>query len=272
MNPVNLLIWIPGLIFLLFSKEARPYRPLGIAILVLLVGIVFSGQRRGDRIIGIYPIAFAAGALVWDRWRPRLRAVVRGALVALLLCFGVLVLPPSIPVLPPAAVARYFEAIGEKPEIETGDRGAGVPLWLTGRLEWERFAREVIETWETLPPDERDRTAILTPHWVFASVIEYYGRGGELPPVVSPHNAYYFWRKEAADRDIVLSIGVHPDALAESFGHTREVGSFRCEYCTHFRPDLTFRLSHAPKRSLEELLVEWRHFGITSAEKLRRTH
>lgn len=272
MNPVNLLIWVPGLIFLLFSKEARPYRPLGIAFLVLFVGIILSGQRRGDRIVGVYPIAFAAGALVWDRWRPRLRVVVRGALVALLLCFGVLVLPASLPVLPPAAVARYFEVIGERPEIETGDRGASLPLYLSGRLEWERFAREVIGAWETLPPDQRDRTAILTSHWVFASVIEYYGRGGELPPVVSPHNAYYFWRKEAAGRDIVISVGVHPDALAKSFGHTREIGNFRCEHCTHIRTDRTFRLSYAPNRPLEELLLEWRHFGITSAEKLVHPH
>ena len=70
MNPVNLLLWVPGLVFLLFSKEARPYRPLGIAFLVLFVGILLSGQRRGDRIVGIYPIVFAAGALVWDRWQP----------------------------------------------------------------------------------------------------------------------------------------------------------------------------------------------------------
>ena len=272
MNPANLLLWVPGIIFLLFSKEARPYRPLGIAFLVLFIGIILSGQRRGDRIAGVYPIAFAAGALVWDRWQPRLRVLVRGTLVALLLCFGVLVLPASLPVLPPAGVARYFEVIGESPEIETGDRGASLPLYLSGRLEWERFAREVIGAWEKLPPDERDRTAILTSHWVFASVIEYYGRSSELPPVVSPHNAYYFWRTEAAGRDIVLSFDVHPDALAESFGRTREIGHFRCQYCTHIRTDRTFRLSYVPKRPLEELLLGWRHFGITSAEKLVHPH
>ena len=182
-----------------------------------------------------------------------------------------LVLPPSLPLLPPATVSRYFEAIGERPEIETGDRGANLPLYLSGRLEWKRFAREIIGAWQTLPPDERDRTAILASHWVFASVIEYYGRGGELPPVVSPHNAYYFWRAEAAGRDIVFSFDVHPDALAESFGHTREIGHFRCQHCTHVRTDRTFRLSYAPKRPLEELLLEWRHFGITQAEKLVRS-
>ena len=54
-------------------------------------------------------IAFAAGALVWERWHPRLRVLVRGTLVALLLCFGVLVLPPSLPVLPPAAVESSID-------------------------------------------------------------------------------------------------------------------------------------------------------------------
>lgn len=117
--------------------------------------------------------------------------------------------------------------------------------------------------------DDR-KTAILTPHWVSASAIEYYGRNDPLPPVVSPHNAYYFWREEAAGRDVVISVGVHPDALAEAFGRTRELGVFRCEYCAHFRPDQVVHLSHDPKRPLEQLIGDWKHFGILPAEKLQR--
>jgi hypothetical protein len=267
-NPMNLLLWLPGLLYLLFAKAARPYRALGIAFTVLFVVILLAGQRRVDRMAGAYPMVLAAGATLWDSWRPRGKIFLRGGLAAALLASGILVLPPTIPVLSPEGVARYFEAIGQKPEIEVGDVGTDIPLWLTGRLEWQRFAAQVMDVWQGLPADERERAAVLTPHWVYAAVIEYYARDGPRPPVVSPHNAYYFWRGEAAGRDVVISVGVRDEILSRYFAGTRDAGTFRCTYCPSFRPDLPIRVSSGPVRPLEELLEEWRFFGIMPAPAL----
>ena len=66
-------------------------------------------------------VLLAAGAALWDGWRPRGWIFVRGALATALLVSGVLVLPATIPVLPPKGVEAYFEALGENPEIEVGD-------------------------------------------------------------------------------------------------------------------------------------------------------
>ena len=270
MNPLNLLLWVPGAGFLLFSRSVRPYRPLAIAFLLLLAFIVVSGQRRGDRIAGAYPIVLAGGAALFSRWRPRWRTGARATFAGLLLAAGVLLLPASIPVLSPQGVADFFEAIDEKPEIETGDVGAAIPLWISGRLGWERFAQEVLDVWRALPEDERQRSVILTPHWVFASVIEYYARNEAHPPVVSPHNAYFFWRSDAGERDIVVSVGVDHAVLEEEFAVTRDVHLFECRYCAAFRPDLPLRLSYEPRRPLQEMLVGWRAFSIQPASALVR--
>jgi len=48
----------------------------------------------------------------------------------------------------------------------------------------------------------------------------------------------------------------------------REVATFRCEHCTIFRPDAPIVLATDPVRPLEELLREWRHFGIDLAPQL----
>jgi hypothetical protein len=86
--------------------------------------------------------------------------------------------------------------------------------------------------------------------------------------VVSPHNAYYFWRGEAAGRDVVVSVAVAEAALARDFAETRRLATFRCRHCAHFRPDLAIALSTGPRRPLEELLAEWRHFGRTACPAL----
>jgi len=58
--------------------------------------------------------------------------------------------------------------------------------------------------------------------------------------------------------------------LARSFAETRELGVFRCQYCTSFRPDLPIVLARGPVRPLEALLSEWRHFSIEATPHLRR--
>jgi hypothetical protein len=181
----------------------------------------------------------------------------------------VLLLPASLPVLPPQTVADYFEALGEEPQMEQSDVGHKVPVYLLGRLEWERVADDVVAAWETLPPEERARAVVLAPHWVWASVVEFYGRDRGLPPVVSPHNAYYFWRHEAAGRDVALSLHIEPDVLARYFAETRRVGTFRCDQCANWRPDMPISVSYGPSKPIEDLLSDWRYFGLSPSPKLR---
>jgi hypothetical protein len=267
-NPANLLVWLPGVAWLLLSRRGRAFRPFGIAFAALFAVMLVSDQRRGDRIAGIYPLAFAAGAACWERWRGRGHRLARAALLAAVLAVGALAAPAVLPILSPDAAGRYYEAIGEKPEIETPDVGQPIPLFLTGRLEWRRFAGEVIQAWQGLPAGVRERSALLAPHWVYASVVEYYGRGGALPPVVAPHNAYWFRRHEAAGRDAVLAVGIPAEVLAPWFAEVREVAWFRCAHCTSFRPDAPIVLATGPVRPLEALLHEWRHFGIDRVPQL----
>jgi len=269
-NPAAVLLWVPGTLSLLFSRRMRPYRAFGIAFLVLLVVILFSGQRRADRIAGIYPIVLAAGATFWDQWRGRGHRAVRVVLLVTLVVFGALVVPATLPLFPPRAVASYFEAIGNKPDIEKGDVGEGLPLYLLGRLEWERFADDVVTASNSLPADERARAVVLAPHWVYASVVEYYGRGRGIPPVVAPHNAYWFWRDDAAGRDVVVSVAIEPEVLSRYFAETRPLGIFRCRHCSASRPDLPIHVAKKPVRPLVELLTEWRYFSIQAAPALLR--
>lgn len=271
MSPANVLVWLPGVLYLLFARSMRPYRPFGVAFLTLFAVIVFSGQRRADRVAGIYPVVLAAGAVFWDQSRGRGHRVARPALAGLLALFGVMMVPATLPVLPPKTVAWYYaEVLGQKPDIEASDVGKGIPLYLQGRLEWERFADEVAAAWEALPPDLRERTVVLAPHWLYASVVEYHDRDRRLPPVVAPHNAYWFWRNEAGERDAVVAVAVEPEVLALYFTQIETLHTFRCEHCALFRPDLPIVLGTDPVRPLSELLAEWRHFGILPAPALRR--
>lgn len=268
-NPANVLVWVPGVLFLLFARRARAYRPLAITFLALFAVILLSGQRRADRLAGIYPVVLAAGATFWDQWRGRGHTAVRVVLTGVLLLVGALAALGTLPLLSPQAVERFFEALGDKPEIETADVGQPIPAYLAGRLWWEPFAEEVIEAWEALPPEDKGRGVVLAPHWVFASVVQYHGRNRNLPAVVAPHNAYWFWREDAVGSDVVLAVAIPADVLSRYFAETRELGVFHCEYCTAFSTDLPIVLARGPVRPLEQLLSEWRYFSIEASPHLR---
>jgi hypothetical protein len=262
-NPIAAAVWIPGVWFLCFSKAGRRYRGLGIAFALLFVVIVLSGQRRGDRIAGAYPVVFAAGAAAWDLWRFRGRTVLRGIVATALVGVGVLLLPPSLPITSLENVAAWFDAVDESPTIEATDVGEKVPLTLSGRVGWQAFAEHVIAQWRALPPEQRSRAAIVTSHWVFASVIEYYGRDVDLPPVVSPHNAYAFWNDRIEGRDVVVSVDVRREALDRAFADTRALQRYTCAACPAFRPELEIHVSSRPLEPLAVWLEAHRHYGLT---------
>jgi hypothetical protein len=269
-NPATLLLWIPGVVFLLVSKRMRPYRPLGIAFVLLFVAILFSGQRRGDRIAGIYPVVFAAGGAFWHQWQGRAATVVRGAIATLILGLGLVLIPVSLTLLSPERVEAFFKTIGERPAIETGDVDQWLPLTLLGRLEWRRFSEEVYAAVDALPEADRSRAVILAPHWLYASVLEYYGRERDGPPVVSPHNAYYFWRHSAIGRDRVIAVGIPSEITERYFDTVRPLALFECEHCTRWRPDLPVQLAYGSRRPLVEWLEEWRTFAIGRPPALTR--
>jgi hypothetical protein len=91
-----------------------------------------------------------------------------------------------------------------------------------------------------------------------------------LPPVVAPHNAYYFWRQDAVGRDVVVSTAIGSETLARHFATTRVLDVFRCQYCVSLRSDMPISVSYGPSRPLGELLAEWRHFGLDPAPALHK--
>jgi hypothetical protein len=170
--------------------------------------------------------------------------------------------------IPPERVEAFFQLIDERPEIETGNVGQWMPLTLLGRLEWRRIGEEVFAAVDALPTGDRARSVILAPHWLYAAVLEYYGRDREHPPIVSPYNAYYFWRDEAADRDRVITVAIPAEISERHFAEVEPLALFECRYCAAWRGNISILRATGSSRPLSQLLAEWRTFSIDRAPAL----
>ena len=134
-SPGAVPVWAAGLLWLL-KRRTPDLRHLGLTFLILLGLLMASGQSRPDRILGIYPLMFAAGGVALEaaasrRW-------VSWTAAGWLAAWGLVLLPIGVPVLPPEQLAAYATAVGGAPQLERAQANArrcpsGLPIAWAGR-------------------------------------------------------------------------------------------------------------------------------------------
>ena len=97
-------MWAAGLTGLLLMRRLRPWRPLGIAFVVVALWLTFQNAKP-YYLLPAYPMIVAAGAVVITGWLGRFRRISRVTAIALpglLAVEGLLIAPLAMPLLSPA--------------------------------------------------------------------------------------------------------------------------------------------------------------------------
>ena len=117
LQPVSVLIWGAGLIWLLRNPLAKNWRWLGLTYLFFLAGMMLL-HAKDYYVIPIYPILFAAGGIAWERRFANRQSVQKDRAFAfpiietILVVAGALILPMAIPIMKPATWLAYTKATG----------------------------------------------------------------------------------------------------------------------------------------------------------------
>jgi hypothetical protein len=255
-NPGALPLWGAGL-FLVCASRGR-YRAIGWAYVLALAMMVLTQQSRPDRMAGLYPVLLAAGGAYWDsvRWRwPRV------VLPVLLVGSGVLLLPMTTPILPPAQLADAVDLLGGPGKAEAGPgKTSPLPQLLADRFGWEAFVDDVAKVVDTLTPEERSRAAIFAPSYGHAGALERFAGSRRLPPVVSGHNTWYLWGLPEGPIDTVVVAGSNAHDLGELFEQVELVVTHDCTYCMAWRDDLPIHVARYPRHDLHEVWPTLKHY------------
>ena len=260
-NPGTLPIWGAGLFLLLRAPRGRALMPLGWVWPALFTLAILAGKSRPDRIAGVYPFLFAAGAVhlesVWHRNAARRATWASLALAGAFFVFAAL---GGAPLLPPAWVHGAFGDLDTDIQEEVGR--SRLPVTLAHRTGWPEFVAEVDRVIATLPPEQRTDFVFLVDDYGHAGALELFGRARGYPAVYSPHNGYYLWGPGPDVRPgAVLAIGIDEAWLRTHFARVEEVGRVRCDYCNLWLDDLPIRLATGADRPLAALWPELKQFG-----------
>jgi hypothetical protein len=105
-GPLLFPVSAAGLVWVLFSRAAAPWRAIGIGALVALV-LVFVSGGKAYYAIGSVPMFMAAGAIVIDRWLARGHFRIKATAVATAAVLSVaLIALLTLPILPVADYAK----------------------------------------------------------------------------------------------------------------------------------------------------------------------
>jgi len=193
LNPASALVWIAGLGFLLFHGRGGRYRALGVTYVVFL-SLMMGLHAKDYYLAPIYPMLFAAGGVLWEGLTETVPArwgrVLLSASVATL---GVIALPLNIPVLPVEQVVPYMAALGMKVSRTETHHAGLLPQHFGDEFGWPEMVAAVAKVYDSLPPEERARTAILAGNYGEAGAIDFFGGRHGLPKSISAHQNYYYW-------------------------------------------------------------------------------
>jgi hypothetical protein len=238
-NPINMLLWVPGLLYLLVGREGRRFRILGIIYLVAFAVLLANPHSKAEYLGPAYVMLFAAGGVAVERWAShRGRGWAAAAFAGLSVLTSLLILPFCVPVLPVKTFIRYQAALGQKPSTPERQRLAELPQYYADMFGWEGLAKDVSAVYLSLPEAERPTAVVYARNYGEAAALEYFASRYPAPRIVSPHNSYWIWGFPKDGFRTLIVLRGSAEEIRGSCSDVALAAVHRCRYCMPYENDM----------------------------------
>lgn len=250
------LIVIPGLIWLLTSRQMKEYRILGwTCIGVLALFILLQGKSYYSA--GIYPfLAAAGGTFIAVKLK---NIYLRILLLGVMVYSGYMTFPMAKPVYPPERLEVYFNgmasAMGNDAVRRDEDNNYNkLPQDFSDMLGWNELTAITAETWKKCDPKS---TIIYCENYGQAGAITVLSKKYGLPHPVSFSESFLYWSPKSFENEITTFIYIN-DELGEDvkalFGKIEVAGSITNPYARE--RNTTVYLCTEPRQSFNQFYEE----------------
>jgi 4-amino-4-deoxy-L-arabinose transferase-like glycosyltransferase len=223
MLPMSAPIWLAGLWYFFFRREGKPFRALGWAWLAT-AALILALNPRTYYLFPAFPMLFAGGSVLWERWLagPRVQWV-KPAYAALIVLMAAVLAPTMVPVLPVETYIRYSAATHlQQPRIETHKLGP-LPQLFADQFGWEEMVATVAGVYNGLPAEVRASTAIFGGNYGQAGAVDLFGPRYGLPQAISGHQSYYLWGPRGYTGESMIVMQGRQEELEKLFQAVRKV-------------------------------------------------
>lgn len=205
-NFVTVPLWLAGLWFYLRDAAGKNYRLLGWMYVVPLA-LMFAMNGRSYYLAPAYPMLFAGGVVLWERWLAAASSGVANGLrfaawggFALSGLIFILLLLPIAPV--NSDWWKTSSAMNDNFREQIG---------------WTELIEAVAEIYQNLPAAEKPRAGILAGNYGEAGAINLYGRKHGLPRALSNVNSYWLRGYPEPPPETLIVVGFSEEYLGKIF-------------------------------------------------------
>lgn len=260
LNPLAILIWLPGFYFFFFNEEGKKLKAVIFIWLATFLILLINGHSKGEYIAAAYQILFAGGAVMIEKWSKN-RNWIKYSIVFPVIIAGLLILPFARPTLSLEQFLKYQSALGlEPPSTEGQQLNHGIPQFYSDMHGWEDLAKNVSKVYQSLPEEERKTTLVYCSNYGKASAIEYYSKQYPLPKVICPHNSFWYWWPDAKNYTTLIIIGGRIEDHLYSLKEVEPVGFHKTKNAMPYENNLTIFIGRGFKRSIEEMRKNHKEF------------
>ena len=227
-NIILLPVWITGLCYLLFAKEGKKFRLLGVICCVLFAVFLLTGAKPYMP-APLYAVLIAGGAVALEKfisgrkWR---RIILVPVYAAVIVLTGIIQAPLFIPALPVDTLVKYYNSVGtvfgEKTvKLDNVEQNDVLPSYFYNRFDWDVLVRDVAGVYDNLPENEKADVTIFSNNYGCAGAVDFLGEAYGLPKSTSGKLNYYFFSAENVKTGTWIVIGDSTLSLDRMFGNVQ---------------------------------------------------
>ncbi|TXF88237.1 glycosyltransferase family 39 protein [Neolewinella aurantiaca] len=228
-HALGVLIWLPGLVYLIRSKQLRPYRSLAFAY-IILIALLLLLNGKAYYTFGAYTSLFAAGGCYWAQ-----RLGEKSWWVVLPLAANFILIPFGLPVLPVDKMQQYSIFTRDNLGMTAGLR------WEDGTVRdlsqdyadmhgWEEMVAKVAEFYHQLPPEEQATCMIEGGNYGHAGALSFFRHKYDLPEAVSFDASFLLWVPEQVEFDRQIILDDSPQGPSDYFSVVSLIDSTHTPY------------------------------------------
>lgn len=256
-------IWGTGLYYFLFNKEDKRYRLLGVTYILLFFMFMATGAKL-YMLAPAYAMLLAAGSVVFEKHALKKRGkIIVSVYTCLIIITGIIQAPNYMPILSVEGLEKYYDIIGgltgtKLVKLDNKAR-TELPEYFTNRMEWDVLLRDVSTVYESLTPEERQDTVIVTQNYGWAGAIDQLGGEWGLPKAMCGQLNYYFFSLDNINKKTWIMIGESQDGLSQVFGNVVMARMSTTKYRQPY--EIPIFICKEPKFTSEEAKVGIKRFN-----------
>ena len=258
----SLLIWSAGL-SLLFIPGEKKLRFIGWTF-IILIAIILLGRGKPYYTLGAYPMMFAAGGYVLEKYLTGKRTNLIYAILFITISISVLTSPLALPYAAFKTVKRYCDP---QTGIETQRWEDGeihpIPQDYADMTGWIELTEIVSKAYNMLDEQEKENCTIYAENYGLAGAVQFYGYRYGLPLPLCFNDSYLLWAPDSITDGPFIYINHQIGDIDDLFTSYQEIGHVDNE---NFRENgVKVLLCKYPKK-------QWRDFYARKVHMLKNNY